>query len=423
MTAFAAALLLSLPMPSANPGPFDWPQWRGPNRDAVSKETGLLKKWPEKGPPIAWTATGLGGGYSTPSVAGGKIFGMSYRDGAEVVWAINEKDGKELWNKTIAKAGRVGYGEGSRSTPTVDGDRIYCVGTTGDLVCLKADNGDVVWTKNYGKDFKGRMMSGWGYSESVLIDGDRVICTPGADKAAIACLNKMTGEVIWTSEIANCGGAGYSSIMPAQVGKTKLYITIMGRSSGCVAVDAKDGKLLWKYAKIGNGTANIPTVLVRDDIVFCSTGYGAGAAVLKMVGDSDGGVKVEEVVFHNGNSLQNHHGGMVLVGDHVYLGRGHNNGFPTCVEFATGKIAWKEDRGPGTGSAAIAYADGMIYLRYQSGLLALLEANPKEYKLVSSFKLPEPSNKPSWPHPVIANGKLYIRDQDKLICFNVKETQ
>jgi len=229
----------------------------------------------------------------------------------------------------------------------------------------------------------------------------------------------MDGKTVWMSEIAGHGGAGYSSIIKAKLGKTTMYATLLGKAGGAVAVNAADGKLLWKYAKMSNGTANIPTMLIRDEYVFTATGYGAGAAVLKMK-ETSSGIDVEEVIFHPGKTLQNHHGGMVLVGDHVYLGHAHNNGFPTCVEFKTGTIKWQEERGPGTGSAAIAAADGMIYLRYQNGVMALIEANPTKYNLVSSFKLPEPSSSPSWPHPVIANGKLIIRDQEKLMSFDIK---
>lgn len=424
MSLSTLALAVSLALPGADaPSKFDWPQWRGQNRDGISPETGLLRQWPKDGPTVAWKVSGLGGGYSTPSVAAGRIFGMGYQGDDEVVWALSEKDGSKLWTTKIAAKGRAGHNEGPRSTPTVDGDRVYCVGISGDLICLTAEKGEIVWQKNYKTAFKGRMMSGWGFSESVLIDGDHLICTPGADATTIACLDKKDGKVVWTSEVANAGGAGYSSIMKAQVGKTKMYVTVLGKSGGVVAVNAKDGNFLWRYTKIANVTANIPTVLVRDDIIFCSTGYGAGAAVLRLVETSSGGVNAEEVNFMPGKEVQNHHGGMVLVGDHVYLGRGHNDGKPTCVEFKTGKTAWAEDRGPGSGSAAVAYADGMLYFRYQNGTMALIEANPKEYKLVSSFKLPEQSGRPSWPHPVIANGKLYVRDQDKLICFDVKATQ
>jgi outer membrane protein assembly factor BamB len=423
---FAVALWLALapaPKPSVS---YDWPQWRGPTRDGVSHETGLRKRWPEEGPPVAWQAKNLGGGYSAPAVAGGRVFGMSYRGNDEVVWALAEKDGKELWVQRVAAKGKAGYNEGPRCTPAVDDDRLYALGISGDLVCLEIESGKIVWRKNFKEDFGGEMMSGWGYSESPLVDGDRVVCTPGGEKKAplsknaIVAFDKRSGSLVWGCDVPKAGGAGYSSLVKTQVGGLTIYLTLMGKSGGVVAVDAREGRFLWKYTHVANDTANIPTVIARDDYVFCSSGYrDGGAGVLKLSADGNK-VKYEEVAYHPARDLQNHHGGMVPVGDYVYMGRGHKNGFPTCVELKTGKIVWAEERGPGEGSAALAYADGMLYFRYENGVMALIEATPKEYNLVSTFRLPDPSGKPSWPHPVIANGKLLIRDQDRLTCFNVQ---
>jgi outer membrane protein assembly factor BamB len=404
----------------AQSGKYDWPGWRNADRSGVSKETGLLKQWPEGGPKVVWEIKGIGGGYSTPSVAQGKVFGMGYVGGKEVVWAIGEEDGKPVWQQELGPQGNAGYNEGPRSTPTIDGEKLYVVGIGGDLVCMKTDTGSILWRKNYQNDFKGRMMSGWGFCESVLVDGDKVIATPGGDDAAIVALNKDTGATIWKSKIPNGGGAGYASPIKATLGSVSMYITLLGKSGGVVAVEANKGTPLWQYNKIANGTANIPTVIYRDGIVFASTGYGdGGTAVLQLVKGGKG-VTYKELKYYKSGELQNHHGGMVLIGDYVYLGRAHNNGFPTCVEFKTGKIAWKEDRGPGSGSAALSAADGMLYFRYENGLVSLVEANPKEYVEVSKFKLAKPSGKPSWPHPVIANGKLIIRDQDLITAYDIK---
>ncbi len=421
MNTTITTLIALVAMGQGVPSKYDWPQWRGPNRDGISQEVGLLKKWPKEGPPKLWTVSGLGGGYSTPSVAAGRIFGMSYRGNDEVVWALSEKDGSPLWTTKIASKGKVGYNEGSRCTPTVDGDRVYAVGVSGDLVCLDVNKGEILWSKNYGKDFGGRMMSGWGFSESPLVDGDWLICTPGGDKAALAALDKKTGKTIWTSAIEKAGGAGYSSIIKTEVGGVKMYVTLLGKSGGVVGVRASDGKYLWRNTAVVNGTANIPTVVARGDYILYSTGYGdGGMALLKLKVDGEN-VTAEQVWVTKAKEMQSHHGGFVVVGDHIYLGRGHNNGFPTCAEFLTGKPAWREDRGPGTGSGCIAYADGMLYLRYENGVVALIEANPNEYKLVSTFRIPQPSGRPSWPHPVIANGRLYLRDQDNLHCFDLRQ--
>ncbi|HEV3438314.1 MAG TPA: PQQ-binding-like beta-propeller repeat protein [Gemmata sp.] len=410
------------------PGPNDWPQWRGPDRTGVSKETGLLKTWTKDGPPKVWTVKGLGGGYGSPIVVAGKIYGLGKIGGKEYAWCLNEKDGAELWSKEFAAPGGVGYDEGPRCTPTYHTDPklgavIYAVGVGGDLVCLKADTGEKVWSKNFGKDFGGRMMSGWGYSESPLVDGDKLICTPGSDTAAIVALNKATGEVIWKAAIPKAGGSGYSSLIKATVGEVPMYITLLGQSGGVVAVHADTGKELWRYTKINNGTANIPTVIFRDDLVWCSTGYGAGSALLKLTADGKDKVNVKELK-HYTPALQNHHGGMVLVGDYVYFGADHGQGFPACVDFKTGEIQYKLGKalGGGGGSAAIASADGMLYYRYENGQMVLLNATPdeSELKVAGSFKVPEPSKAAKWAHPVIANGMLFLRDQDKLHCYNIK---
>jgi len=416
MLAFSTILILSAAM--AAPGENDYPGWRGLDRTGVAKDTGLLKSWPKEGPPKLWTATGLGGGYSTPSVAGGKVFGMGYLNDEEVVWAVDASNGDKLWTVVIGPKGKAGYNEGPRSTPTIDGDRLFTLGIGGDLVAMDVNDGKILWRKSFKSDFAGKMMSGWGYSESVLVDGDHVICTPGGDMSTLVALNKADGKLVWASNISNGGGAGYASLVIAKVGDTKMYITWL--RSALVGVDAKSGKLLWRYEKTRNGTANIPTVIVKDNLVFCSTGYGDGGTALLDLSETDNGVTATEIYYIAGKTLQNHHGGMVLIGDTVYMGRGHNMGFPTAVDLKTGKMPWDADeRGPGSGSAAVTAADGMLYFRYQKGTIALIEANPKQYKLISSFTLPKNSH-PSWPHPVIANGKLFIREQDNMYCYDLK---
>jgi outer membrane protein assembly factor BamB len=409
----------------------DWTQWRGPDRAGVSKETGLLKKWPAEGPPKAWTAKVSGGGHGSPIVVGGKIYLVGKVGEDEVASCLKESDGSEVWSKafnTLGNNDKISRNVGPRATPTFHtdpkaGKLVYFLGVTGTLVCLKADTGELVWKKNYQKDFGGRMMSNWGYSESVLIDGDKLICTPGADAAAVVALKADTGDVIWKSSVPRCGGAGYSSPVKATAGGVPMYITMFGKSGGVVAVHADTGKLLWQYTKIANGTANIPTVIHRDGLVWCSTGYrDGGAALLQLTAEGKDKVVAKELKYHAANDLQNHHGGMVLVGDHLYFGHGHNNGMPACAEFKTGEIKWKETRGAGggQGSAAVVFADGMLYFRYQNHTMVLIEPSAEELKVASSFKLPDWSRVESWSHPVIANGKLYIRDQDKLHCFNVK---
>lgn len=418
--------LLTVPMAAeaARPEVTDWPSWRGPNRDAVSTETGLLKSWSKTGPPLAWRVGGLGKGFASVAIADGRLFTMGERNGKCDLIALDLKDGKELWATPVGKGS-------PNCTPTVDGERIYALDRNGDLLCAKTDTGEPLWRKNFKQDFGGRMESGWGYSESPLVDGDRLLCTPGAKDALIVALDKQTGSTIWKAAApANPGGkgqdgAGYSSIVISHAAGVKQYVQLTGR--GVVAVAADDGRFLWSYNKIANGTANIPTPIVKDDYVFCSTGYGdGGAALLEIVRDGDG-LKANEKYYYSAKELQNHHGGMVLVGDHIYFGKGHNNGFPVCVELKTGKITWGGGKnqirgaaGKGSGSAAVVYADGHLYYRYQNAVMALVEANPRQYKLKGTFELAA-HNGESWPHPVIHDGKLYLRDQGDLLCYNIRQ--
>jgi outer membrane protein assembly factor BamB len=418
-----SSLLLTLALAAAAPlKPTDWPQWRGPNRDGVSGEKNLLQKWPDGGPTKLWTAADLGGGYGTPSIAAGKIYGVGKFGNEEKVWALNEADGKPAWSTPFAEAVKVGYGEGGRSTPTYADGKLFVVGMGGELACLTAADGKLVWKKNYVKDFGGKVQN-WGYSESVLVDGDAVVGTPGSASAALVKFKAADGDVIWKAEVANPGSAGgYSSPVKAEIHGVPMYVTLLGKSGGVVGIDAKTGKLLWQYTRVMNGIANIPTVVVKGDHVFCSTGYGDGGSALIQIEKVGDEFKVNEKKYLGARDVQNHHGGMVLVGDHLYMGRGHNNGLPTCVEFKTGTVVWKEDNGAGkgTGSGCVTYADGMLYFRYQNGVMALVRASPGGFELAGRFDIPEKSGKASWPHPVVSDGKLYVRDQEKLHCFDVK---
>ena len=398
---------------SSSPG--EWPQWRGPERNGVSKDAGLLKQWPESGPPLVWRVSGLGSGFSSVAVTGGRIFTTGDRGQDQYVVCLNAADGKEVWSTAIGKPGN-----GARSTPTVDGELLYALSTRGqqeaEIVCLETATGKERWRKNFQKDFGGRMQQSWGYSESPLVDGDNVICTPGGPDAALVALKKKTGDIVWKAKVSGGDAAAYSSAVVAEVGGIRQYVQLLEK--GIVGVAAKDGRFLWRYNKIANGTANIPTPVVRGDLVFCSTGYNTGAALLKLA-PSGGGIKFEEKYFLPATEFQNHHGGMVLVGDHVYAGSGHNNGLPTCIDLKTGKIVWGKQRGPGTHSAAVVYADGNLYFRYENAVMALIEATPKAYTVSGTFNIPNGST-PSWSHPVVAGGRLYLRDQDRLLCYDVR---
>jgi outer membrane protein assembly factor BamB len=391
----------------------DWPQWRGPHRDGVAEEKGLLQRWEPQGPPLTWKTSGLGEGYASVAIADGKIFTMGKRKNAVFVMARDAGDGHELWATPMGGSG----GDPPSSTPTVDGDRVYVVGAQGDLVCLKAADGKKVWHKSFVKDFGGSIPT-WKFCESPLVDGDKLVCTPGGAKATMVALDKKTGKLIWKCAVPGGAGSGsgYSSIVISEAAGVRQYVQLMGAGTGCIGVAANDGKFLWNYPRVSNGTASIPTPIVHSDYVFCSSGYGTGSALLKL-SRSGSGVKADEVYFLGPSKLQNHHGGLVLVGDYVYGGQGDNNGIPICVEMKTGKVMW-ESRGPGSGSAAVVYADGQLYFRYQDGLVALIAASPDGYKLNGTCKIPEVPRE-SWTHPVVAGGKLYLREQDNLFVYDV----
>ena len=400
----------------------DWPGWRGPKRDAISTETGLLKQWPAEGPKLAWQSAGLGSGYSSVAIGGNRIFTMGDREDGQHVIALNKGDGKVLWSRRIGPVWEDSELGGSRGTPAVDGDAVYAIGTEGDLVCLDAATGSVRWQKSLPRDYNGQMMSDWKYSESPLIDGDRVLFTPGASGALIVAVDKKTGKDIWRAEGARLGnlgsnGAGYSSIVISEGAGVKQYVQLIGR--GLIGVRASDGKLLWNYNRIANDVANISTPVVKGDFVFGSTGYQTGSALLKLEKTADG-VAAKEVYFLDARTFQNHHGGFVLIGDYLYGGHGHNNGFPICIEFATGKVRWGGNfRAEGaTGSAAVLAADGRLYFRYQNGVMKMFEASPEGFKESGSFKIPG-VRRPSWAHPVIVDGKLFLREQDQLLVYNV----
>lgn len=391
----------------------DWPQWRGPDRTGIAGATGLTQQWPKEGPELLWTIKGLGEGYSTPSISGGRIYTMgNLPDGkkkSEFVIALNEQDGKELWTALVGseQAGGGGF-PGPRCTPTVDGDCVYALGLNSDLVCLKSATGKLVWRKNLVTDFGGRV-GGWDYCESPLIDGDKLICTPGGSKATLVALDKKTGKEIWRSAVPGGDAAHFSSAVAAEVDGVRMYVQFL--SGGVVGVAAEDGKFLWRYKAPANGTANCSTPIVHDGHVFAASAYGTGGGLVKLSRKGDQW-EAKEVWFDK--QFQNHHGNAVLHDGYIY---GEGGGRLTCLEWKTGKAAWREGK---AGKGSICYADGRLFYRPEGGQMLLVEANPEKYVEQGRFNQPERSGKPAWPHPVVANGRLYLRDQDKLLCYAVK---
>jgi outer membrane protein assembly factor BamB len=418
----AVALSLLIPSALAAQAPPDWPRFHGPNVDSRSTETGLLGQWPDGGPRLLWKLDGLGKGYSTVSIAGGRIFTMGdlARDGSEsqYVMAYDLVTRRRLWETRIGPP----HDDGPRCTPTVDGDLAYVIGASGDLTCVTASEGKAVWRKNFESDFGGKMMSVWRFSESPLVDGDKLVCTPGGDRATIVALDKRSGETIWRCGVPKFGergrdGAGYASMVIADVGGIRQYVQMLGR--GVVGVEADTGRFLWGYNRVANNVANVTSPVVRGSHVFVTTSYKTGCALLKLTRQGND-VKAQEVYFLGPDKFENHHGGVVLVGDHLYGGDGQNQGGPVCLELLTGKIAWKP-KSPGRGSAAVLCADGNVIFRYDKGEVFLIEAVPEAFRIKGRFT-PVLGEGPAWAHPVIHDGKLYLRHGDVLACYDLRSS-
>jgi outer membrane protein assembly factor BamB len=387
------------------PAPGDWPQWRGPERNGISRETALAQQWPASGPAVVWSAGGLGAGYGTAAVKDTRVFVQGLRGRQTMVHALNRADGKYLWSKNLGSGGSNDRGSGPRSTPTLDGDRLYVLTETGDLVCLRED-GTQVWQRNILRDFAGSNIT-WLLSESPLVDGDRVIVTPGGRQAGIVALDKMTGKTVWTAKELN-DEAGYSSVMVVDVQGIRAYTTFTG--SAAVGVRASDGKVMWRYAQAANGTANITTPVVQGHQVFYTSAYGTGAGLVNLR-PQNGELVAQEAYFTRG--MQNHHGGVVLVDGTLY---GFSNAILTALDFATGKTLWQH-RSVGKGS--VTYADGRLYMMSEDNVVGLAEVTPRGYRETGRFAIAD-QGLPSWSHPVVSGGRLYIRNQNNLTVYDIK---
>jgi outer membrane protein assembly factor BamB len=400
----AAAIVLSLPTVVSNKAVDDWPQWRGPKRDGISGEKGLLKSWPAGGPKLLWRASGAGNGYSSFAVAAGKVYTMGARDAVEYVMAFNAADGKKLWETRLGNRFSNDMGDGPRSTPTIDGNRLYVSGGSGDVAALELATGKPVWHINVLKEFGGSNIR-WGFSESPLVLEDRVLINAGARNASVVALNKSNGWVLWKS---GSDEAGYSSAVVHEIGGVRQAIFFT--ASRALGVDVNTGKQLWSYNQVSNQTANIATPIVRGNRVFLSSDYGTGAGLLELSGGA-GGITAREVYFTR--EMRNHHASSILVGDHLY---GFSSSILTAMKFDTGEVAWK-DRSVGKGS--MVYADDRLYLFSENGVVGLAEANPSGYKEHGRFEI-QAGNAKTWSHPVVANGTLYLKDQDTIYAYDVR---
>lgn len=417
----------------------DWPQFRGPQRDGVSAETGLLKDWPKGGPKLAWSFKNAGLGFSSMAIADGKLYTLGSRGDDEVVLAFDAAKGAELWTMKLGPivngSENAVWGDGPRSTPTIDGKHLYALGSQGELVCLEISGGQPkeVWRKNLVKDFGGEMMSGWGFSESPLVDGKLLVVTPGGTAGTLAALDKLTGAVVWRSkELTHL--APYTSIMATDIHGVRQYVQTSCKEvkkGGFVSgISAADGKLLWSEP-IFKGSAYLiaSNPLIKGNLVYHSTGDDSHECHLFEIG-KDNKVK-EKYSKASQKNMKNNHGGVVLVGDYVY-GYSDGRGW-TCQEFAKGTLKWEEPGDPVcNGSGATISAGGMLYLVSDLGEVGLADADPKAFNLVSSFKMPQLSKFPAskrttsknskvWSHPAVANGYLYVRDAEFIYCYDIRD--
>jgi outer membrane protein assembly factor BamB len=390
----------------------DWPQFRGPVRDGLSKETGLLKQWPQGGPPLAWKGTGIGDGHSSVSVANGKIYTTGKEGESVYAFAVNEADGKPVWKAKIgglANNSEGQGGKGSRSTPTVDGDMVYVEGPIGEVVALTAADGKEQWRASMTKDFGGKVPQ-WGFSDSLLVHGDHVITVPGGRQGTVVALDKKTGKEVWRSKDLT-EPAHYVSPIVAQIGGVEQIVVSTEKT--VAGLSPKDGAVLWRAQRKGR-VAVIPTPIVHEDHVYVAAGYGEGEHLFKVT--KEGNAFTAKEVYAKKNMV-NHHGGVILLNGNLY-GYSDGKGW-VCQDLMSGEIKWRDKDVCGKGT--IAHADGNFYLRDEKkGTIVLIEANPEKLVEKGRFEQPEPSGKPYWPYLVIANGKLYVRDMDNLFCYDIK---
>jgi outer membrane protein assembly factor BamB len=386
----------------------------------VSAESGLLKQWPAGGPKLLWQVNDIGDGYSTPVVVGKRIYLMSNLGlENEFVQALSTEDGKPVWTTRVGNVGNPNQNPPypkARSTPTVDGNFIYALGSDGDLACLETKTGKIRWLKNVRREFGGKPGE-WAYAESPLVDGDLVVVTPGGAEATMAAFNKKTGTVVWKSAVPGGDEAGYASAIVVNGGGRKQYVQLL--SKGIVGVDAKTGQFLWRYAEAAKGPAQYFTPVARGEYVYGGA-LGVGGCLVRLKPEGNG-VAAEQVYFIRG--LPNGIGGAVLVGDHLY-GTEAGQGL-IAAEFTTGKVKWKTDN---FGWASIASADGLLFLHLVDGAMVLVDASSEAFKEKGRFTPPNPPKKKqagSFPeaafaYPVIADGRLYIRDLGTLWAYDIK---
>ncbi len=389
----------------------DWPQFRGPNRTGVSSETGLLAEWPEGGPPRQWLYEEAGLGYSGFSVVGDRLYTLGARGDHEYLITLDVASGSEVWAVEVGDRYENSWGDGPRSTPTVDGENVYALAARGNLVAVRRRDGELLWSKSL-PDLGGSIPN-WGYTESVLIDGDLVLCTPGGDQGTVAALDKFEGKVVWQSS-AVTDDAQYSSLVAGDHNGVRQLVQLSERRFFGVA--AGDGRLLWSVPFPGS-VAVVPTPIVWEDLVYATSGYGAGCKLVRL------GSEFAADELYSNKIMKNHHGGVVLIDEHVY-GYSDGRGW-TCQNFLNGNSVWNERRALGKGS--LTAAEGRLYCFEEGeGTVVLADASPNGWRERGRFQLDPLSTQRAssggiWVHPVIANGRLYVRDQELLYCYDIRQ--
>ncbi len=378
-------------------------QWRGPNRDGIYPKETLAKQWPEDGPPLVWTAEGLGEGYSSPAVTGGRVYVTGMIKGEGFLYVFDNA-GKALWNSSYGREWN-GSHPGARTTPTVVGNRIYLMSALGLVVCFDQD-GKIVWSKDLIKEFGAKNLQ-WGMTESLLVEGERVFCTPGGSKAMVAALDRETGKTIWQTN-GNGETSGYCSPCLVQHGARKLLITMTAKA--VVGLDAETGEYLWQQRHVTDYDVNANTPLVQNGWVFTVSGYGTGAQMFRLSAD---GSKTQRI--WSQSKLDSQMGAAVLVDGYLY-GSGHNNRGWHCLDWKTGSVQYTQRAIGNKGN--IVFADGLLYCYSESGEVALVKPDPQEFAVIGSFRLKEGSG-PHWAHPVIKSGLLYVRHGEVLKVYDI----
>ena len=390
----------------------DWPCYRGPYRDGICRETGLLKEWPEEGPKLLWKTQELGQGFSGPAIVGNMLYTMGERNGAEWVIAVDcAHEGQVVWATPIGPIRHSGGGQpGPRSTPAIHRGKVHALGINGDLVCLDAMTGAGVWRRNLVFDFGGKIPR-WGYSESVLVDGRWVVCTPGGPQCTVLAVWRLNGEKVWACPAGD--GAGYSSIIKVSIGGVHQYVQFT--DTGVIGVMVRGGKLLWRYENPSNETANIPTpVWSQRQTIFAASGYGVGGGMVWPKLTPQGEFAPEEVYFTD--KMQNHHGGMIAWDWHIY-GCSNPNEL-TCLDWKTGEVKWTDKS---SGKCSLLFVDGMLICRSEKGLVSLVQATPDGFHLQGRFSQPQRTRRSTWARPVVSGGRLFLRDQHLLFCYDLRE--